>query len=133
MTTRMNDYEVLGTVGEGAHGIVLKARHLINGDIVALKKVSVKKLEEEGIPIQLIREIKALQFVKHENIVDFIEVFPQGISFVMAFEFMPSNLWEILDAHKLSGAQAKCYMQMILRAVEYLHKNHILHRVQLVD
>ncbi|CAL8090277.1 unnamed protein product [Orchesella dallaii] len=124
----MNDYKVLATVGEGAHGIVLKARHIVSGDLVALKKVTLKKISEDGIPVQVIREIKALQCLEHENVVYLIDVFPQGLSFVMVFEFMPSNLWEILDSYKLSGGQAKCYMKMILRGLEYLHSHHIMHR-----
>lgn len=120
---------MLATVGEGAHGIVLKARHVISGDIVALKKVTLRKMTEEGLPVQMIREIKALQCVEHENVVYLIDVFPSGLSFVLVFEFMPSNLFEILDTYKINGAQAKCYMQMILEALEYLHRNHIMHRV----
>lgn len=129
-TVKMNDYKVLSTVGEGAHGIVLKARHIVSGDLVALKKVTLKKISEDGIPVQVIREIKALQCLEHENVVYLIDVFPQGLSFVMVFEFMPSNLWEILDSYKLSGGQAKCYMKMILRGLEYLHRHHVMHRVR---
>ncbi|XP_021945954.1 cyclin-dependent kinase 20 [Folsomia candida] len=124
----MNEYEVITTVGEGAHGIVLQARHSISGDIVALKKVTLKKISTEGIPVQMVREIKALQCIEHENVVTLIDVFPQGLSFVLVFEFMPSNLWEILDNYRLNGSQIKCYMNMLLKALEYLHENHILHR-----
>jgi serine/threonine protein kinase len=127
----MIEYEVIATVGEGAHGIVFKARHSISGDIVALKKQTLKKMSTEGIPVQMIREIKALQCIEHENIVNLIDVFPQGLSFVLVFDFMPSNLWEILDNYRLNGAQVKCYMQMLLKALEYLHSNHILHRVSI--
>lgn len=34
----MNKYEVLGVVGEGAYGVVLKCRNKDNGEIVAIKK-----------------------------------------------------------------------------------------------
>lgn len=34
----MNRYEVLGVVGEGAYGIVLKCRNKETGEIVAIKK-----------------------------------------------------------------------------------------------
>jgi len=129
----MNEYKVLSTIGEGAHGIVLKAKHKgVLERIVALKKITMKKVVKEGIPLQVIREIKALQFVEHENVVQLFDVFPHGISFVLVFEFMPSNLWEILHAHTLKGSQAKCYMKMILKGLDYLHTNHILHRVYLV-
>ena len=56
----MEDYVVLGRIGEGAHGIVMKGRHKKPGSIVALKKVLIKRLED-GIPETALREIKALQ------------------------------------------------------------------------
>jgi cyclin-dependent kinase-like len=34
----MNKYEVLGIVGEGAYGMVLKCRNNENGEVVAVKK-----------------------------------------------------------------------------------------------
>jgi serine/threonine protein kinase len=56
----MDDYIVLGRIGEGAHGIVMKGRHKSSGQVVALKKVLLKRLED-GIPETALREIKALQ------------------------------------------------------------------------
>ena len=56
----MEDYAVLGRIGEGAHGIVMKGRHKRSGSIVALKKVLIKRMED-GIPETALREIKALQ------------------------------------------------------------------------
>jgi cyclin-dependent kinase-like len=34
----MNSYEVLGKLGEGAYGVVLKCRHKVTGEVVAIKK-----------------------------------------------------------------------------------------------
>ena len=34
----MNKYDILGIVGEGAYGIVYKARNKETGEIVAIKK-----------------------------------------------------------------------------------------------
>ena len=59
----MEEYSILGRIGEGAHGIVMKGRHKQSGSIVALKKVLLKRLEE-GIPETALREIKALQVRK---------------------------------------------------------------------
>ena len=56
----MEDYIILGRIGEGAHGIVMKGRHKLSGQVVALKKVLLKRLED-GIPETALREIKALQ------------------------------------------------------------------------
>ncbi|XP_067832292.1 cyclin-dependent kinase 20 isoform X2 [Heptranchias perlo] len=59
----MEQYSILGRIGEGAHGIVFKAKHIETGETVALKKVALRKLED-GIPNQALREIKALQEIE---------------------------------------------------------------------
>ena len=37
----MDQYTILGRIGEGAHGVVFKAKHIESGEIVALKKVQI--------------------------------------------------------------------------------------------
>jgi serine/threonine protein kinase len=44
----MNKYEVLGVVGEGAYGVVLKCRNKESGEIQAIKKFKVT-LEEADV------------------------------------------------------------------------------------
>ena len=74
----MDNYQILGRIGEGAHGIVLKAKHiqvenvgialllfaehikfcciipLQTGELVALKKVPLRKIDD-GIPNSALR------------------------------------------------------------------------------
>ena len=59
----MNKYEVLGVVGEGAYGIVLKCKNKATGDIVAIKKF--KDTEDDEIVRKVtIREVKILRLLK---------------------------------------------------------------------
>ena len=60
----MNKYTITGRIGEGAHGVVLKATHIEKGKEVALKKVLLKRVED-GIPTSVIREVKTLQELNH--------------------------------------------------------------------
>ena len=60
----MDKYIICGRIGEGAHGVVLKAIDNSNGREVALKKVMLKRIED-GIPTSIIREVKTLQCLKH--------------------------------------------------------------------
>lgn len=62
LTDIMENYTVTGHIGEGAHGLVLRGKHLPTGREVALKKVKVRRLED-GIPISILRESKILQIV----------------------------------------------------------------------
>lgn len=46
----MNKYEVVGVVGEGAYGVVLKCRNKLTGDVVAVKKVRASNLSRGPTP-----------------------------------------------------------------------------------
>ncbi|XP_063243480.1 cyclin-dependent kinase 20 isoform X1 [Bacillus rossius redtenbacheri] len=125
----MEMFKVMGKIGEGAHGLVLRGRHIVSGHDVALKKVTFKKFED-GIPNSVLREIKALRELDSDYIVQLLDAFPQGLGFVLVFEYMPSGLWEMLNdaANPLSIPQVKTYMRMLLRGVAYLHSCSIMHR-----
>ncbi|XP_025137919.1 cyclin-dependent kinase 20 isoform X5 [Bubalus bubalis] len=127
----MEQYCILGRIGEGAHGIVFKAKHVETGEIVALKKVALRRLED-GIPNQVLREIKALQEIEDSQyVVQLKAVFPHGAGFVLAFEFMLSDLAEVVrrTQRPLAQAQVKSYLQMLLKGVAFCHANNIVHRV----
>ncbi|XP_041602426.1 cyclin-dependent kinase 20 isoform X5 [Vulpes lagopus] len=126
----MDQYCILGRIGEGAHGIVFKAKHVETGEIVALKKVALRRLED-GIPNQALREIKALQEIEdNQHVVQLKAVFPHGAGFVLAFEFMLSDLAEVVRhaQRPLVQAQVKSYLQMLLKGVAFCHANNIVHR-----
>ncbi len=59
------------------------------------------------------------------------EVFPHGTGFVLVFEYMLSDLAEVIrNADRpLSEAQVKSYMLMLLKGVAFIHANNIMHRV----
>ncbi|KAK1334620.1 hypothetical protein QTO34_005627 [Cnephaeus nilssonii] len=120
----MDQYCILGRIGEGAHGIVFKAKHIETGEIVALKKVALRRLED-GIPNQALREIKALQEIEdNQYVVQLKAVFPHGAGFVLAFEFMLSDLAEVVrhTQRPLAQAQVKSYLQMLLKGVSFCHR-----------
>uniref|UniRef100_A0A8C3WG24 Cyclin-dependent kinase 20 n=1 Tax=Catagonus wagneri TaxID=51154 RepID=A0A8C3WG24_9CETA len=126
----VEQYCILGRIGEGAHGIVFKAKHVETGEIVALKKVALRRLED-GIPNQALREIKALQEIEdRQYVVQLKAVFPHGAHFVLAFEYMLSDLAEVLRhaQRPLAQAQVKSYLQMLLKGVVFCHGNSIVHR-----
>eukprot|EP01137_Pigoraptor_chileana_P011306 Opistho-2@61952 len=125
----MERYKILGRIGEGAHGVVFQAKHTETGEVVALKKVPLRRLED-GIPNTALREIKALQEIDHDNVVRLREVFPQGNGFVLVFDYMLSDLCDAMQNPNkpLTEAQIKSYMLMLLRGVAYCHENNIMHR-----
>jgi len=58
----MNKYETINIVGEGAYGVVSKAKNKETGEIVAIKKF--KESEEDEIAKKTImREVKMLRLL----------------------------------------------------------------------
>ncbi|KAJ0064445.1 hypothetical protein NL108_006504, partial [Boleophthalmus pectinirostris] len=100
------------------------------GETVALKKVALRRLED-GIPNQALREIKALQEIEdNQHVVKLKAVFPHGTGFVLVFDYMLSDLSEVIrnSERPLTPAQVKGYMMMLLKGVTFLHHNNIMHR-----
>ncbi|XP_015916105.1 cyclin-dependent kinase 20 [Parasteatoda tepidariorum] len=125
----MEFYSVIGRIGEGAHGIVLKAKHKESDETFALKKIPLKCLDD-GIPCVTLREVKALQQINNKNVVKLHDVFSYGAGVVLVFEYMPTDLSILLrdTENPLTDSQIKAYLIMILSGVAYCHNLGIMHR-----
>jgi cyclin-dependent kinase-like len=70
----MDKYEKIRKIGEGSYGQVFKCRNKETGQIVAIKKF-LESGDDPAIRRIAMREIKMLKHLKHENLVNLIEVF----------------------------------------------------------
>ncbi|CAH1101098.1 unnamed protein product [Psylliodes chrysocephalus] len=124
----MENYKLLGRAGEGAHGFVFKAKDLRNENEVALKKIAINPDLE--IPNNVMREILALRVLKYAHIVKLTEVLSVGSYVVLAMEYLPWSLYEVIKDKNttLNLAQIKTYSKMILKGLHYMHYHHIMHR-----
>ena len=95
----MENYETLGTIGEGTYGVVYRARDKQTGEVVALKKVRMDK-ERDGMPVTALREVRILQSSRHKNIVNLLRVVngkkPNAIFLV--FEYCEHDLKKLLES-----------------------------------
>ncbi|XP_042904552.1 cyclin-dependent kinase 9 isoform X2 [Parasteatoda tepidariorum] len=139
----VSKYERLAKIGQGTFGEVFKARHRTSQKIVALKKVLMEN-EKEGFPITALREIKILQLLKHENVVNLIEIcrtkgkyqneaspFNRSKStFFLVFDFCEHDLAGLLSNVKVvfSIGEIKMVMKQLLNGLYFIHSNKILHR-----
>ncbi|KAJ6667935.1 hypothetical protein lerEdw1_016256 [Lerista edwardsae] len=124
----MEMYEILGKVGEGSYGTVMKCKHKETGHIVAIK-IFYEKPEKSVNKIAM-REIKFLKQFRHENLVNLIEVFRQKKKIHLVFEFIDHTILDELQhyTHGLESRNLKRYLYQILRAIDYLHSNNVIHR-----
>ena len=121
-------YNVIGVVGEGAYGIVYKCKNKETGKYVAIKKF--KETEDEIVQKTMKRELKMLQQLKHQNIVEFQESFMHKGNLFLVFEYCEKNLLEVLEESPdgLSPKLIKSFIYQMCKAISYMHKNNMIHR-----
>nr|XP_023020871.1 cyclin-dependent kinase 9-like [Leptinotarsa decemlineata] len=131
-------YEIVTKIGQGTFGEVFKARDKSNPKkFVAMKKVLMDD-EKQGFPITALREIRILQLLKHENVVNLIETCRTKPSqhnnyrstFYLVFDFCEHDLAGLLSNVnvKFSLGEIKKVMQQLLNGLYFIHNNNILHR-----
>ena len=133
----VSKYERVAKVGQGTFGEVFKARDRRDRSrVVALKKVLMDN-EKEGFPITALREIKILQLLRHDNIVNLIEICcgrnaaqNKSTLFYLVFEFCEHDLAGLLSNCnvKFSLGEIKKVVQQLLNGLYFIHSNKIIHR-----
>ena len=127
----VDDFEKLNRVGEGTYGVVYRARDRGTGEIVAIKRVKMKG-ETGGLPISSLREIALLARLEHENVVALrhVVVGRALTSVFLVMEFCEQDLANLLDNMPVpfTESQVKCIVLQLIRGVEYLHENYVIHR-----
>ncbi|CAM9304024.1 unnamed protein product [Choristocarpus tenellus] len=127
----MEKYEKGDKLGEGAWGVVTSATLKSTGQLVAIKKIAMKSGKyTEGANFTALREIKLLKELKHENIIELVDVFLVHEDLNLVFEFCETDLETILMEQRvvLKPEHIKCHMLMMLKGMAFLHENFILHR-----
>ncbi|SPR01721.1 unnamed protein product (mitochondrion) [Plasmodiophora brassicae] len=130
------DLHCIEQIGRGTYGTVWKAFNA-SRRLVAVKRLTMEK-ETEGFPVTALREVKILQAVRHPNII-WLEscdasvdahLYRTGSSIDMVFPYHDHDLAGLIenDIVEISPAIAKYYLQEILKGLDYLHSNHVMHR-----
>ncbi|ODV84623.1 hypothetical protein CANARDRAFT_8605 [[Candida] arabinofermentans NRRL YB-2248] len=117
-------------VGEGTYAVVYLGKQLSNDRNIAVKEIKTTGFKD-GLDMSAIREVKHLQELKHENIIELIDVYSDSSNNLnLILEFLPSDLEMIINNKKIMivPANIKAWMLMTLRGLHHCHRNGILHR-----
>jgi cyclin-dependent kinase 2 len=122
-------YLKLEKVGEGAYGVVYKAKDLNTNEIVALKRVRLES-DSEGVPSTSVREISLLKELHHPNIVSLRDVVHVERKLYLEFEYLDQDLKRHMDCvdRPLHPMLIKSYLNQILKGISYCHSHRVLHR-----
>ncbi|KAE8705218.1 putative serine/threonine-protein kinase [Hibiscus syriacus] len=128
---RANTFQKLDKIGQGTYSNVYKARDLLTGKIVALKKVRFDNLEPESVEF-MAREILVLRKLDHPNVIKLegLVTSRMSCSLYLVFEYMEHDLAGLAACQEINFTepQVKCYMKQLLSGLEHCHKNGVLHR-----
>ncbi|XP_009956508.1 PREDICTED: cyclin-dependent kinase 15 [Leptosomus discolor] len=121
-------YVPLEKLCEGSCATVYKGISRINGQLVALKVISLET--EEGVPFTAIREASLLKCLKHANIVLLHDIIQTKETLTFVFEYMHTDLAQYMGQHPggLHSCNVMLFMFQLLRGLAYIHHQHILHR-----
>lgn len=122
-------YQLVSQVGEGTFGKVYKAKNVVTGTLVALKRIKVEA-EKDGFPVTALREIKLLQSLSHPNIIFLHEMMVSKGNVYMVFDYMEHDLTGILSQTQFTfePAHLKSLCHQMLGGLAYLHQKGVVHR-----
>ncbi|KAB2015035.1 hypothetical protein E1A91_D09G278300v1 [Gossypium mustelinum] len=124
-------FEKLDKIGQGTYSNVYKARDLLTGKIVALKKVRFDNLDPQSVKF-MAREILVLRKLNHPNVIKLegLVTSRMSSSLYLVFDYMEHDLAGLTASPgvKFTEPQVKCFMKQLLSGLEHCHKQGVLHR-----
>mmetsp|Transcript_49020 Transcript_49020/g.116631 ORF Transcript_49020/g.116631 Transcript_49020/m.116631 type:complete len:509 (+) Transcript_49020:143-1669(+) len=114
-------------LGEGSYGSVCKAKNKATGSLRACKTISKAQMKNLD---RFKQEIQIMKIMDHPNIIKLFETFEDHRNIYLIMELCSGGeLFDrIIDAGHFSEVQAAILMQQIVRAIYYMHENHVCHR-----
>jgi serine/threonine protein kinase len=128
--SRLGNYQIMATLGEGGMGVVLKAQHVRMERIVALKVLRSQAVQSPVVVSRFQKEVRAAAKLVHSNIVtayDADEV--DGVHFLVMEYVNGFSLAEVLaKSRKLEIDDVLNYVIQTARGLEYAHSEGVVHR-----
>lgn len=123
---------LVGRIGSGAYACVAAFQDAGTGERMAVKKISNAFLDVQDGK-RVLREVRLLRQLDHENIIRIIDMFPPELAdfddVYIATDLMETDLERIIiSKQRLEELHCQVFMYQILRAISYLHRLDVAHR-----
>ena len=130
--TKLGKFEILSKLGQGAMGVVYKARDPFINRIVALKTLKAGLFEDSALLKRFYTEARSAGNLRHPNIVTIYELGHEGDMPFIAMQFLQGeSLDKVIDRlPNLPLSQRVGFMVYTCRALDYAHKQNppVIHR-----
>lgn len=126
-------YEYIKKIGHGAYGVVVAAQDKVLGIKVAIKKIS-NAFEDLVDAKRILREIRLLRFLNHENIIRILNVQlpPSRTGYrdiYIITDLMETDLHRVIySRQELSDDHLQYFIYQSLRGLYYMQTANIIHR-----
>lgn len=117
---KIGDYQCTAKIGEGSNSTVYSTQFQNSSEPLALK-ISKKISPSEN-------EKKILSGLHHKGIVKLLDSFQEGTKQILVLEYGKDLFNHIMENGRFTEKDAKKHFRPIFEAVQYLHKNKIIHR-----
>ena len=117
---KIGNYQCISKIGEGSNSSVYSTQFQNTLEPLAIK-ISKKNSTYEN-------EKKILMALNHKGIVKLIDSFQEGSKQILVLEYGKDLFEHIMENGKFTEKDAKKQFKPIFEAVQYLHKNKIIHR-----
>jgi len=121
---------VSSELGKGAYGEVFLCEDLRDNSKVAVKWIR-KFTRDPLFGKRILREIRILAAVDHENVLKLTDLFPGPPPYSDVYIVMPYLQWDlhkVIHGMQLQDNHAQAFTCQILRGLKYLHSAEIVHR-----
>ena len=126
---RLGNYEIMEEIGRGGMGIIYRARQRHSRRIVALKRILSYHADSHETLTRFRREAEAAASLDHPNILPIYEVGEsEGVPFFSMKFATGGSLQQAGAALRQEPRQCLRIVAKVARAVQYAHRQGILHR-----
>jgi serine/threonine-protein kinase len=128
--TQVGKYNIIDRIGQGAMGVVYKARDPVLNRDVAIKTISSSLGADEQFRKRFQREAQSAAQLNHKNIVTIYEFGQQGDLLYMVMELLGGrDLKDIIARRALPRLDDKlAVVEQILRGLAFAHGKGVIHR-----
>jgi serine/threonine protein kinase len=122
-------YEVIGFLGRGGMGIVLQARQISLGRLVALKIIRDAALASDEERRRFRAEAEAIARMQHPNVIHIYDIGEHDGLLHMALEFCPGgSLEKRLGGQPQRPDMAASLIEALARGIHAAHQKGVIHR-----
>lgn len=120
-------YTKMEKIGQGASGTVFTAIETSTGTEVAIKQMNLSQQPKKEL---IINEILVMRENKHPNVVNYLDSYlvGDGELWVVMEYLAGGSLTDVVTETCMDEGQIAAVCREVLQALEFLHRNHVIHR-----